>query len=281
MLLRKRRDCYVSFRRSIGNTAGDAECTSLAAVRCAWRMVQTRGVAATSVNSFSRVAPCRCPADASGGASTRVSPSTRCAVRKAEAEGGECSRPCFSQPRRDCDRGADAGVEVGGCHRGFGRSSGAQSQGIFASGPVTGEGSFERTKLFIERSKKRVGALREEASRAQIIVQETRGQVGFGGKCPSRWRVAVADIGAGSPRDARTTTPDSSSGFCTIIGAIEILCAGTHTGEGRSPIRIIETMVRKRDRGRPDWWPIHFKKSRLETRLRGPPIGAIVAIHQV
>ena len=65
-----------------------------------------------------------------------------------------------------------------------------------------------------------------------------RGQVGFGGKCPSRWRVAVADIGAGSPRNARTT-PDSSSGFCTRIGAIEILCAGIHTGEGRSPIRII------------------------------------------
>ena len=94
------------------------------------------------------------------------------------------------------------------------------------------EDRIERTKLFVEKSKKRVGALREEV---------TRGQVGFRGECPSRWRVAVADIGAGSLRDARTTTPDSSSGFCTRICAIEILCAGTHTGEGRSPIRIIET----------------------------------------
>ena len=115
------------------------------------RMVQTRGVAAASVvarvarasTSFSRVAPCRCPADASARATTTVSPSTRCAVRKAEAEGAECSRPWFSEPRRDCDRGADAGVEVGGCHRGFGRgrSSSAPSQGIVASGPVAGEGS--------------------------------------------------------------------------------------------------------------------------------------------
>ena len=105
-----------------------------------------------------------------------------------------------------------------------------------------------------------------------------RGQVGFRGKCPSRWRVAVVDMGAGCPRNARTT-PDSSSGFCTRIAAIEILCAGIHTGEGRCPIRIIEAWFRRE--AEEDWWSIQFKKSRMETRLWELPIGAIVAIHQV
>ena len=93
----KKKVCSICFCY-IGSTAGDAECTSLAAVRCASRMVHTRGVAATRV--VARVArpstPCRCPANASARASTTVSPST--GVRKAETEGAQCSRPCFSEP---------------------------------------------------------------------------------------------------------------------------------------------------------------------------------------
>ena len=183
--------------------------------------------------SFSRVAPCRCSANASARSSTTVSPST--GVRKAETEGAECSRPCFSEPRRDCDRGADSGCEVGGCHRGFGRgrSSGAQSQGIIA-------GSHRRDKALHREVKEVRWCIARGSQLGPVARAGDPGQVGFGGKCPSRWSDAVADFGAGSPRNTRTT-PDSSSGFCTRIGAIESLCVGTHTGEGRSPIRIVNT----------------------------------------
>ena len=229
------------------------------------RMVQTRGVAAASVvarvarasTSFSRVAPCRCPADASARATTTVSPSTRCAVRKAEAEGAECSRPWFSEPRRDCDRGADAGVEVGGCHRGFGRgrSSSAPSQGIVASGPVAGEGSSRGG------SHRRDKALHREVKEARWRI--ARGsQSGAVKSCrrlrPSwlRWRMPFAMESCGCRHLNREThgTPEppltAPADFAQELSQLRF-CAGTHTGEGRSPIRIVEVMVRKRGRGRP------------------------------
>ena len=52
--------------------------------------------------------------------------------------------------------------------------------------------SHRRDKAFIERSKKRVDALHEEVSRAQLIVQETEAQL-ISEECPWRWRVPVAN----------------------------------------------------------------------------------------
>ena len=174
-----------SFGRRVGNTAGDAECTSLAAVRCASRLVQTRGVVATSVGVLQGRQPPSVEWPRAGAQQTRQPGPPQGSRRPHDVQS---ERP-KQKAQNVTDRGSRNLDEIvtearNGCrswrlpswHRARAIQPSLKKslrQARLQTKVLPVEDRIEETKLFIERSKKRVGALREEVSRAQLIVQET------------------------------------------------------------------------------------------------------------
>ena len=98
------------------------------------------------------------------------------------------------------------------------------------------EDRIEGTKLFIERSKKRVGMLRKEVSRAQLVVQETEAKLVSEENAlrDGELRLQILEREAhGTPEPPRTAPADFAQELAQLRFCVQ-------TGEGRSPIRIIE-----------------------------------------
>ena len=101
------------------------------------------------------------------------------------------------------------------------------------------EDRIEGTKLFIERSKQRVGALREEVSRAQLIVQETETKLVSEENAlrDGELRLQTLEREAhGTPAPPLTAPAD----FAQELAQVRFCVQELTRGEGRSPIRIVE-----------------------------------------